>query len=278
MTDLTDGLPAVTPRVRPGVLVGLGVVVAYAALVAIDDVLPGSGDGDIADPTLAFLRTHVLPLSIVGALLVGFAHWSGWWRDVWRERPEQRVPRWWLAFPVLSAVTVAGGLVTADWSVSRTYLLVLLVGTLLVGFTEELALRGILLTGARGSMPEIAALLLTCVVFGALHALNLLHGAPVGPTLVQIAGTAGFGAIYYAIRRATGYLWPAMLLHALDDFARYAQPTGPDGATPDPPGWAVAATMVIGVLGIAMLVSVLRERRRTTAATVAPPPRSSGAR
>ncbi|WP_217617203.1 CPBP family intramembrane glutamic endopeptidase [Cellulomonas sp. GbtcB1] len=276
MTDLTGGLPAGHPRVRHGVLVGLGVVVAYAALVAVDDVLPGGGDGDITDPTLAFLRTHVLPLSIIGALLVGFARWSGWWRDVWRERPEQRVPRWWLAFPVLYTVTVAGSFVTADWSAGRTYLLVLLVGTLLVGFTEELALRGILLTGARGSMPEIAALLLTCVVFGAMHALNLLHGAPVGPTLVQIAGTAGFGAVYYAIRRATTFLWPAMLLHALNDFARYAQPTGPDGGTPDPPGWAVGANMVIGVLGIAMLVSVLRERRRATAATAATSTRSGG--
>lgn len=262
--DTDDALRERPARVRPGVLVGLGVIVVFAGLVAVDDVLPGGGDGDIADPTLAFLRTHVLPLSIIGALLVAFAWWSGWWRDVWRERPDQRVPRWWLAFPVLYAVTVAGSATTADWSAAPTYLLVLLIGTLLVGFTEELALRGILLTGARGSMPELAALLLTCAVFGALHALNLLHGAPVGPTLFQIAATAALGAVYYAIRRATGFLWPAMLLHALNDFARYAQPTiDADGGTPDPPGWAVGANMVLGVLGIALLVSVARERRRT---------------
>jgi membrane protease YdiL (CAAX protease family) len=248
--------------VRPRLLVGLAVVVGWAALIAVDDVLPGGGDGDIADPTLAFLRTHVLSLSIVAVLLVAFVRWAGWSRDVWRERPERRVPRWWLAFPVLYAVQVAGGLTTADWSQAPSYLLVLLIGTLLVGFTEELGIRGILLTGARGSMPELGVLVVTCVVFGLLHTLNLLHGAPLGPTAVQVAGAAGYGVLFYAIRRATGVLWPVMLLHGLDDFGGYAQPA----ATPDTPVWAAVALLISAALAVAVVVSVARESRRRPAA------------
>lgn len=209
-------------RVRPGVLVALGVVVVYAALIAVDDVLPGGSGEDIADPALSFLRSHVLPLGTIAALLVLFVTRAGWSREVWRERPEQRVPRWWLAFPVLYVAVVAGNLTQADWSQATTLLLVLLVGTLLVGFTEELAVRGILLTGARASMPELPAFLLTCLVFGALHGLNLLTGAPLVPTLLQMAAPTGFGGIYYAVRRSTGRLWPAMPLHALNDFSLYA--------------------------------------------------------
>lgn len=256
------------PRVRPRLLVGLAVVVGWAALIAVDDALPGGGDGDIADPTLAFLRTHVLSLGILAVLLVAFVRWAGWSRDVWRERPERRVPRWWLAFPVLYAVQVAGGLTTADWSQAPSYLLVLLIGTLLVGFTEELGIRGILLTGARGSVPELGVLVVTCVAFGLLHALNLLHGAPLGPTAVQVAGAAGFGVLFYAVRRATGLLWPVMLLHGLDDFGGYAQPSL-GGATPETPVWASVALLISAVLAVALVVSVARESRRRPVAPAA---------
>ncbi|VTR75406.1 CPBP family intramembrane glutamic endopeptidase [Cellulomonas hominis] len=268
--QLAELAPGTTPRVRPNLLVGLAVVVVYAALIAIDDVLPGSGDGDITDPTLAFLRTHVLPLSIIAVLLVIFVRWSGWGPAVWRESPQRRIPRWWLAFPVLYVVVVAGGLSTADWSAAPSFLLVSLVGMLLVGFTEELGLRGILLTGARGSVPEIAALLISAVVFGSLHFLNLLHGAAAGATTFQVAGAAGFGVVFYALRRATGLLWPAMLLHGLNDFALQIQPVT-NGETPDAPVWAVATNSLIIVLSVALVVSVLREslRQRSGAAATA---------
>jgi uncharacterized protein len=265
--QLSEMAPGVTPRVRPSLLVGLAAVVAYAALVAIDDVLPGGGDGDIDDPTLAFLRTHVLPISIIAVLLMLFVRWSGWGPAVWRESPQRRVPRWWLAFPVLYAVVVAGNLSTADWSAAPTFLLVSLIGMLLVGFTEELGLRGILLTGARGSVPELAALAISSVVFGALHLLNLLHGASPASTGLQVLVAAGFGVVFYAIRRATGLLWPAMLLHGIDDFSLRIQPVV-DGRTPDGPSWVGIASVLIWILTVALVVSVVREgpRRRKAAA------------
>lgn len=268
--QLPELAPGTTPRVRPGLLVGLAVVVAYAALIAIDDVLPGGGDGDITDPTLQFLRTHVLPLSIIAVLLVLFTRWSGWAPAVWRESARRRVPRWWLTFPVLYAVVVAGGLSTAGWSAAPSFLLVSLIGMLLVGFTEELVIRGILLTGARGSVPEIAALLISAAVFGSLHFLNLLHGAAPGATTFQVAGAAGFGVVFYAIRRATGLLWPAMLLHGLNDFALHVQPIT-NGEMPDAPVWAVVANSLVIVLSVVLVVSVLREslRQRSRAATAA---------
>lgn len=248
-------------RLRPTVLVGLAVVVVHAVLITVDDLLPGGGDGDIDDPTLGFLRTHVLPLTIIAILLIVFVRWAGWWAPVWREASSQRVPRWWWVFPGVYLVVIAGNLSQVDWGQAPSYLLVLAVGTFLVGLTEELTLRGILLTGARGSWSELPAFFLTCIVFGALHALNLLHGAPLGPTLIQMAVASFLGAIYYAVRRAAGALWLAIVLHFLADFALYAAGYS-DTSNGNPPVWGAMALALLGVLSIPLIVSIAREKRR----------------
>lgn len=248
-------------RVRPTVLVGLAVVATYAVLITVDDLLPGGGDGEITDPTLAFLRTHVLPLTIIAVLLVVFVRRAGWWAPVWHETPRQRVPRWWWAFPAVYLVVIAGNLSQVDWTQAPSYLVVVAAGTLLVGFTEELALRGILLTGARGSWSELPAFFLTCLVFGALHTLNLLHGAPLVPTLIQVAVTSFLGAVYYAIRRAAGGLWLAIALHFLADFALYAAGYS-DSSNGNPPLWGAMALTLLGVLSIPLIVSVARQARQ----------------
>lgn len=259
-----DPASAARPPLRPTVLVGLGVVVAYAALVAVDDVLPGGGDGEIDDPTVAFLRTHVLPLTIIALLLVVFVRRAGWWSPVWRETTAQRVPRWWWAFPAVYVLLIAGNLSQVDWGQAPGHLLVLAVGTFLVGLTEELALRGVLLTGARGSWSELPAFFLTCLVFGALHTLNLIHGAPLGPTFLQVAVTSFLGVIYYAARRAAGGLWLAVVLHFLADFALYAAGYS-DTSSGNPPAWGALALPLLAVLSIPLIVSIAREGRRARA-------------
>ncbi len=179
---------------------------------------------------------------------------------MWREAPRRRVPRWWWAFPAVYLVVIAGNLSQVDWGQAPTYLLVLAVGTFLVGLTEELALRGVLLTGARGSWSELPAFFLTCVVFGAMHALNLVHGAPLGPTLVQVAVTSFLGAIYYAVRRAR-VLWLAITLHFLADFALYAAGYS-DTSNGNPPVWGAMSLTLLGVLSIPLVVSIAREKHR----------------
>lgn len=251
---------AVPFRVRPTVWVGLAVVAAYAVLITIDDLLPGGSDGDIADPTLAFLRTHVLPLTIIAVLLVAFVRRAGWWTPVWHDPPDRRPPRWWWVFPGVYLVVIAGNLSQVDWGQAKDYLLVVAAGTLLVGFTEELALRGILLTGARGSWPELPAFFLTCFVFGALHSLNLVHGAPLVPTLIQVGVTSFLGAVYYAARR-TGGLWLAVVLHFLADFALYAAGYS-DSSNGNPPVWGALSLTLLAVLSIPLIVSIARGTRR----------------
>ena len=67
-------------------------------------------------------------------------------------------------------------------------------------------------------MGELAAALLTMVVFSLVHAMNVLFGQSGGQTLVQLGLTFVAGAAFYVTRMTTGSLVVAMVLHALWDF------------------------------------------------------------
>ena len=56
----------------------------------------------------------------------------------------------------------------------------LAIGTLLVGFSEELLTRGLAIVGGRGSMHEKWVWVFSGVIFGLLHAPNALFGQSVG--------------------------------------------------------------------------------------------------
>ena len=89
------------------------------------------------------------------------------------------------------------------------------VGCLFVGFAEELATRGLVLVGARESgWSELAAALLSMVVFSLVHAMNGLFGQSWKQTGAQLGLTLVAGAAFYVTRMTTGSLVVAMLLHA----------------------------------------------------------------
>lgn len=89
---------------------------------------------------------------------------------------------------------------------------------LIVGFSEELAFRGLILYAL---LPKgrITALLVSSVLFGGVHLANILYGSAVGITLLQVLGASVFGFGLGAIVLRTGALWPVMLIHALANIA-----------------------------------------------------------
>ncbi len=93
---------------------------------------------------------------------------------------------------------------------------------LFVGVFEELLTRGVLLVGLRRRLPEFGVWIASCVLFGLLHLLNILAGAAVGATLLQVGFAASFGSTLYLARRLTGNLLLPVLLHAFWDFGSIA--------------------------------------------------------
>lgn len=156
-------------------------------------------------------------------------------------------------------------LLSADLAVlSVAYLVTLGVGTLLVGFSEELLTRGLLLVGFRGSASESLSWFWTSFLFGMIHALNLFFGQSLTDTMQQVVAAFLLGSALYVTRMATGALVAAMLVHALWDFASLSfSGSGAEATMLNVVGGALNYLTI--VLALVSVVMILRANRRAAA-------------
>ena len=258
-----------------GVRVPLRPWVGLVAAVASVTVIAGIGNVISAlfptdEPALDFAIGHAtLPFVVIAGVL--FVRWAGWSREVWRPMPAEgeHSPRWMLAVPVLLLVVPVLSLASTPWGErSAAYVVVAAVGCVLIGFSEELFFRGILVASIREHHGETLALIVSALLFGLAHSVgSALHSVPVAYIAFQVFGTAFDGALYYIALRATGRLWVPIALHALTDFGLYAQSGGTDADTghgTDLTGYAVGPELAQGVSSIVFLVWCIRvdSRRR----------------
>ena len=83
-----------------------------------------------------------------------------------------------------------------------------------VGFLEEVIFRGLLFK-AMSKTNLKAAVIVSSLTFGMGHAVNLLLGAPVLDTLLQLVYASAAGFCFTAIFCAGGSILPCILSHAL---------------------------------------------------------------
>lgn len=262
-----------TRRVDAKVWIGILALVAYIVFAA------GLGNllGDLADEgddLGEFALSHLIPLPIAIALALAFVNWAGWSRPVWRETPTFRLRphRWWLiAIPVCALLVPLGEAFTVPWADRAvTFVLVVALGTLLVGLGEELVCRGILVVSLRERHGELVTMLGTAALFALAHVYSSLwHGLQPAVIAFQVAALALSGVTYYWVRRVTGRLWVGVLLHAFTDFVLYvgsgagnsaeAMDTTVDAGNPV----SLTAQVLLAVLAAISVVSVVLEDRRT---------------
>ena len=218
--------PAVRRRRRwwpvpPSLLVGIAPLVLFATYSIVRS-RPSDDYDSLGLTTDSVLHDLVLPESIVAGVMVVLVTALGWWRIATVD-PTRGRPRWTVLAPVLILAVCIGRLPLVDWAgKSVDYFLLLTVGVLLVGVFEELLTRGVLLVGLRRRLPEFGVWIASCVLFGLLHFVNILAGAPVSQTVVQVVFAASFGSTLYLARRLTGNLLAPVLLHAFWDFGAIA--------------------------------------------------------
>lgn len=83
-----------------------------------------------------------------------------------------------------------------------------------VGFLEEVIFRGLLFTAMRRSNLK-TAVIVSSLTFGVGHAVNLLMGAPVLDTLLQLVYASAVGFCYTAVFHVGGSIIPCILSHGL---------------------------------------------------------------
>jgi len=96
-------------------------------------------------------------------------------------------------------------------SVPETALYVL--SMLCVGFIEEIIFRGFLFRAIAAQQLR-QAVAVSSITFGLGHIVNLLNGAELLPTLLQICYAAAVGFLFTIIFYKGGSLWPCILTHS----------------------------------------------------------------
>ena len=83
-----------------------------------------------------------------------------------------------------------------------------------VGFLEEVIFRGLLFRGMCKSHVT-SAIIVSSLTFGMGHIVNLLLGAPVFDTLLQLIYASAIGFCYTAVFYVSGSILPCILSHAV---------------------------------------------------------------
>ena len=209
-------------------LVAIGIYVAYLAVVAVVWRVNRVDYLHLVDDRRTAVRSIVVPIGL-GALLLAVATTVlGWWHPVLFD-DGRTGPAWAIVVPILFGVAAVLGLLSIDWrSANRSVLPVIALGTLLVGFAEEVLTRGLLVVGAReAGWTALGVYLLSTLLFSLVHGLNGFFGMPWRATAVQMVITFVAGTAFYVTRLSTGTLLVGIVLHAVWDFTTLrAQATG----------------------------------------------------
>lgn len=231
----------------------IGVVIAYLVVLKVSGALIGPDDGtfDALRSNSDVLRALVVPIGISFLFAVAVVTWLGWWGPVLVDhRPVQR---WVLVVPAIFLVAIVIAIDYGELADRRvSFVLLLLLGLLLVGATEELMFRG---TGVHvlraNGMTEAKVALWSSVIFGAVHLSNAIGAG--GGAVFQAVAVSFAGYFFYLTRRATGGLLVGAIIHGLFDFSLISGEVS--GTAYAPSAAAILAYVVAGAV-------VLRRRHR----------------
>ena len=236
--------PRVTPRVRWGILAyALYLAVFYGVWIANGIDYPHMGDN--AD---TLWRWYAAPTAAGLVVIVTLVTIYGWWKPSIIER--NRVSRWVWIIPIVLALTALLGLTANSSRFTPAMWLFLTMGSLFVGFNEELVTRGQLIVALRSRFGERGVWFVSTLLFALLHLPNVFFG--LGATgYFQVFATFLLGSAFYLTRRVTGTLVGAMLLHGLWDFSI----TVSGGLL------AFPISMIVGVSSVIVALVVTRKKK-----------------
>jgi len=209
-----------------------------------------------------------LPILIMALLLLAFIRSMGWQGEIFgRQRVRGRA--WmWVAVALILIPTVVK-LFAIKWSAySVTVVLATLFFGLCVGLAEELLTRGVATNLLwRAGYTERVVFVLSSLLFGLLHSVNILSGLPAITVAITVVYTFGFGAMMYLSMLATGRIVWAILLHAATDPVTFLATGGLDahGSTSGDAGLLAIGSIFNYVYILAALIAIIFVRGRVYA-------------
>lgn len=232
----------------------LVLVVLYLAIVQGLAALLNTGhDASNAVSSVEnIVRSIIIPVGLASTFTLAVVSYFGAWKEVFTN--DFPVRYWLIAIPIILLITT---IVITNYPGLKDkgleFTLLLLVGTLMVGFAEELMFRGLGVLAFRNSgYSEFKVGLWTTIIFGVAHATNIFTTGP--SALIQVLATAGTGLIFYFILRRTGTLFAAMLAHGLWDFSVLSSQINLDKP------WQLVNVSAIVLISMLVGLFILRKR------------------
>jgi membrane protease YdiL (CAAX protease family) len=247
-------------RVKPSALTAIVAVLGYLVVVFAVWMVTGLDYDEIGDTVENVRDGIVLSVGAGVVYLVVTTTVLGWWKPAIRE-PRRVGSGWMWIVPVLLLLGALINLATTKWGeIDRVgpYVGLLALGTLFVGFSEELLTRGLAIVGGRGSMHERWVWVFSSAIFGLIHVPNALFGQSGAETVNQVFFAFAVGMTYYVTRRISGTLIVTMGLHALWDFSIFIQAHSVEGLKDEPAGAGGALMTPAIIVGIFALVKNLK--------------------
>ncbi len=155
-------------------------------------------------------------LAIIAVFLITI---MGWWRKI-GFRPLFARRDW--VYYLVPFIPMLINLIPGIQVINLKHLLVILSVTLAVGFVEEAYFRGLMLTALKTTNAWMA-ILVTSLLFGLTHALNLLAGKSPLEAAAQVLYALAIGVAFSALVVKKGVLWPLVIAHFLIDFTNLLQ-------------------------------------------------------
>lgn len=226
-------------------IVYLAVVQGFGFLLASDVKYAAPANTD------ELWRMILVPTALSAVVAYAAVAWLRWWRPVWID--DRPVQRWVIIVPILMAISI---LIVTDYGALAdhgvVFVLLLLLGSLMVGLTEETVFRGIAVTCFRtNGFSESKVALWSTVLFGLAHSTNLFSEGT--KAFAQVGTTIVAGYFFYLIRRRTRGLLVPVLVHAFWDFSLISGLT--DGTS-----YRLALVAALTMIVVAIIVFVRRHR------------------
>lgn len=219
-------------------------LIAFGCWLAITIIVGNLSSGGETDLATGVQQGIGWSWLAAGGFILAVVLWQGWHDVALNRWPEARA--WRLTWLPMIYIVVALGGATFIGMPPATTLMIILFNTMLVGFSEELMLRGALLQGFRHTFSIWPAVLLTSVAFGAMHSLNVFVTGNLWAALLQSCAAFLSGIVFIALRLRTGSLWPSIIIHGLWDFATFVLSAAVGHATSHGPLQTEAVTPAAG--------------------------------
>jgi uncharacterized protein len=206
---------------------------------------------------LSSMTMFALANFVLAAILAALLSAMGWWRKTGFRAPDRWTDLLWF---VPALIPTAINLIPGLEFVSLRHVAFVLVAMLLLGFVEEGYFRGLMLTALkpRGLWK---AVIVSSILFGLTHSLNVLSGKSVGDDIAQIIYAFAIGFGFAALVLRTGIIWPLVLAHFAIDFVNKLQAPGHEYSS----GVTIAITAGISVFFLAYGLFLMRGVARVSA-------------